>query len=134
MKIYNTKLLSVFFVSSLIATGITNAASSGSIVYINSVAHFDMIIRDGLVVADFGTNWCGPCKQMTKVIDDLAKEMQRVQFLKIDTDTLAALAARYNITSIPTFIFFKNGKQVFRCTGSRSKSTFKQEISARLLL
>lgn len=107
---------------------------AGSVTHISSMVQFDTEIGKGLVVADFGTNWCGPCKQMARIIDDLAREMQQIHFLKIDTDALSALAARYNITSIPTFIFFKNGKIVFRCTGSRNKNNFKQEISSRLLL
>jgi thioredoxin 1 len=127
------KLVFLLFASSIFVVNQAYAIV-GSVTHINSIEQFDTEISSGLVVADFGTNWCGPCKQMARIIADLAREMQQIHFLKIDTDALSALAARYNITNIPTFIFFKNGKLVFRCTGSRNKNNFKQEISSRLLL
>lgn len=99
----------------------------------SSITQFDELIKKELIVADFGASWCGPCRQMSSIVDALAKDMPSVHFLKIDIDTIPALATRYNITSIPTFLFFKQGIQVFRFTGARSKTVLQREISARLL-
>ncbi len=132
MIIYNKKLFLTVVLSTLFTACIVQEGK-GAVTHIGSIAQFDEIIKKNLIVADFGTSWCPPCKQMAKVVDELAREMPKVQFLKIDTDSIPALAGRYNITSIPTFLFFKEGKQVHRFTGARSKNNLKQEIDTRLL-
>jgi thioredoxin 2 len=62
------------------------------------------------VVVDFWAEWCGPCKMMAPVYEKVAAELEpRFRFLKVDTESEPALAAKYNIRSIPTLMLFKNG-------------------------
>lgn len=63
---------------------------------------------DKLVVIDFFAVWCGPCKMIGPKIEELAKELQDVVFLKVDVDECEEIAAEYQITSMPTFVFIKN--------------------------
>ncbi|KYN44617.1 Thioredoxin-2, partial [Trachymyrmex septentrionalis] len=67
---------------------------------------------NNLVVIDFFAVWCGPCKMIGPLIEELSKEMLDVVFLKIDVDECEDIAAKYEITSMPTFVFIKEGKVV----------------------
>ncbi|HEX3926379.1 MAG TPA: thioredoxin, partial [Gemmatimonadales bacterium] len=65
----------------------------------------------GLVVVDFWATWCGPCKMIAPTLDALAKEYAgRVKIAKLDVDTNQATSIKYNVRSIPTLLFFKDGK------------------------
>ncbi|MDQ3073633.1 MAG: thioredoxin [Bacteroidota bacterium] len=82
---------------------------------------FGEIIREAKVpvLVDFYANWCGPCKAMAPVLEDIAGSMgDRVKILKIDTDTNKEAAAKFSIQGIPTFILFKDGRQVWRGSGA----------------
>ncbi|XP_011137851.1 thioredoxin-2 isoform X2 [Harpegnathos saltator] len=65
---------------------------------------------DKLVVIDFFAIWCGPCKMIGPKVAELAKEMEDVIFLKVDVDECEDVAAQYQISSMPTFVFIKNSK------------------------
>ncbi|XP_050450050.1 thioredoxin-2-like isoform X2 [Cataglyphis hispanica] len=71
-----------------------------------------------LVVIDFFAVWCGPCKMIGPLIEELSKEMQDVIFLKVDVDECEDIAAEYEITSMPTFIFIKEGKVLETFSGA----------------
>lgn len=74
------------------------------------------------VVVDFFATWCGPCKAMSPIFDELAQEYKdKVKFVKIDVDQNQDLAGQYNIFSIPTFLIFKDGKVVNQLTGAVGK-------------
>jgi len=78
------------------------------------------------VLVDFWASWCLPCKSMEPVIAELAEEYAgRVKIGKLNVDQNPAIAARYDIQGVPTFILFKAGKVVERCTGAQSKSQLK---------
>ena len=65
------------------------------------------------VVVDFWATWCGPCKMISPIVDQVAKEVAGVAKVgKVNVDEASALATRYNIRSIPTLLFFKNGEVV----------------------
>ncbi|CAK9805278.1 Trx-2 [Anthophora plagiata] len=72
---------------------------------------------DKLVIVDFFAVWCGPCKMFAPHFDALAQEMKDVVFLKVDVDECEELNVAFHITSMPTFIFIKNGKEVDRLSG-----------------
>ena len=84
------------------------------------------------VLVDFWAAWCGPCKVMAPVIDELANEMPQMTFGKVNVDEHSMLAQRFNILSIPTFIVFKGGQVVDQFTGSMSKEAFKARLEKYL--
>merc|ERR1711976_314847 len=67
---------------------------------------------DKLVVVDFFATWCGPCKVIGPKIDEMAKAMKNVLFLKVDVDEAEDVATEYNITAMPTFLFMKKGNKL----------------------
>lgn len=78
------------------------------------------------VMVDFWANWCGPCKAIAPTIDELAKESEgHFKVGKVNIDEESALAKDFNIMSIPTMITFKDGKQVEKVIGARSKADLK---------
>ena len=81
------------------------------------------------IVVDFWAEWCGPCKQIAPVLDELATEYDgKVKVAKVNIDDFQDLAARFRINSIPTFLFFKNGQVVDQVVGLRSKKDFKLKL------
>ena len=81
-----------------------------------------------LVLVDFWATWCGPCKMQAPAIDALCQERADLKVCKINVDEQFELAVRYQISSIPTVMFFKNGKAVRRVVGLRSKAELEQII------
>ena len=73
---------------------------------------------DSLVVLDFTATWCGPCQRIAPAFDAMAKEMPHVRFLKVDVDELGELAAEMGVTSMPTFLFFRNGESIAQLRGA----------------
>ncbi len=71
--------------------------------------NFDKEIESGVVVVDFFATWCGPCKMLAPVMEEVEREMVDVKFLKIDVDQEEELARRFGVMSIPTIIVFKDG-------------------------
>ena len=82
------------------------------------------------VLIDFWASWCGPCKMMSPVVDEIAEEFgETIKVCKINIDEERNLAAKYNVMSIPTFIALKNGKEVGRTIGVQEK----EEITRMLI-
>lgn len=73
------------------------------------------------VLVDFYADWCGPCKMLTPVIDELAAEHPAVKVVKLNVDNAPEIASRYGVMSIPTLIIFKNGQAVNQTVGYTSK-------------
>jgi len=84
------------------------------------------------VVVDLWAEWCGPCKMMAPVFEALSKEMTNVKFVKLDVDSNQEIASKYNILGIPTFLIFKNGKEVLRQVGAMPKDQLKAKIQSVL--
>lgn len=83
----------------------------------------EVLNSDIPVLVDFYATWCGPCKMMSPIVEEIAKEMEgKVKVLKIDTDEEQQLAIKYGIMSIPTFIIFKNGKIEKTLIGMQDKT------------
>lgn len=74
------------------------------------------------VLIDFYATWCGPCKMMSPIVEEIAKELEgKIKVFKVDTDEEKDLAIKYGIMSIPTFMVFKNGKVEKTAVGMRDK-------------
>jgi thioredoxin 1 len=89
----------------------------------------EVLNKPGIVLVDFYADWCGPCKMVAPILDELAKEQPDVAFVKVDVDKENALSDQYSITSLPTFLIFKGGKVVSQFIGAQGKETFQQQIS-----
>ena len=74
------------------------------------------------VLVDFFANWCGPCKMLSPIVDEVAKENEQIKVVKIDVDNAQDLAAKYGVMSIPTLVVIKNGKETNRSVGLIDKS------------
>ena len=81
----------------------------------------EVLNSDKPVLVDFFAVWCGPCKMVSPIIDEIAEERQDIKVCKVNVDEAPALAERFSVASIPTLAVFKNGELV-RCeTGARPK-------------
>ena len=90
--------------------------------HINSAAEFDSAIKEGIVLVDFFATWCGPCKMLSPVLEEVANENPNIAVLKIDVDEVGELAARYGIQAIPTLMLFKNGQRIETRMGYQNKN------------
>ena len=83
---------------------------------------FNNVIKEGVVFVDFFANWCGPCKMLSPIIDEVSNEITDIKFIKVDVDASPEIAQTYNIMSIPTLIIFKDGTPIAKQMGLIPKS------------
>ena len=88
---------------------------------------FDELIEKGTVLIDFYADWCGPCKMMSPIVDEMSKEVD-IKVVKVNVDNAVEVAKKYGIMSIPTFIVFKDGNEYKKHIGMCEKSTLLELI------
>ena len=95
---------------------------------------FDELLQsEKLVIVDFWATWCGPCRMLSPLLDEVEAEMEdKIEVIKVNVDDADEIAMRYRIMSIPTLLFFKNGEMVDRTVGAMPKSTLVDKINANL--
>lgn len=93
----------------------------------------DVLQSDVPVFADFWAEWCGPCRMVGPMVEELAGDYEgRVKFVKVNVDQAGAIAQKYNIFSIPTLMLFKKGEMVSQQVGAASKDSYRGMIDRAL--
>ncbi len=88
----------------------------------------EVLESDKKVLVDFYADWCGPCKRLSPIIEEIAGEEEQVKFVKLNIDDAQDIAIEYQIMSIPTLVIFENGKEVNRSVGLIDKEKLKELI------
>ncbi len=92
---------------------------------------FDKNVATGVTLVDFYADWCGPCRMLSPVLEDVAKELKgKAKIAKLDIDNSQKIAAHYQVMSVPTMILFKDGKEVNRLIGLRDAEGVKKFIDS----
>lgn len=87
---------------------------------------FDALIKEGVIVIDFFAEWCGPCRTLAPVLEEVAGELSgKVKFAKLDIDKNHVTAKAHQVTSVPTIILYKDGEEVNRLVGLRDAGALK---------
>lgn len=90
-------------------------------------ANFSGDIATGVILVDFHADWCGPCRMLAPVLEEVAKEVVgKAMIGKVDIDSEQKTASKFQITSVPTMIIFKDGKEEQRIVGLRTKDEIKK--------
>ena len=96
-------------------------------------ANVEEVTKEGVSMVDFWAPWCGPCRMIAPVIEELAADFEgKANICKVNTDEEQDLAVKYGIRSIPTILFMKNGEVVDQMVGASSKQAFTDKINSLL--
>ena len=93
----------------------------------------ELLQSEKLVIVDFWATWCGPCRMLTPILDEVEEEMpDQIQVVKVNVDDADEIAAQFRIMSIPTLLFIKNGEIVEKTVGAMPKNVLVEKINANL--
>ncbi len=96
--------------------------------------NFDELLQDSkLVIVDFWATWCGPCRMISPILDEVEEEMpDKITVVKVNVDDADEIAGRFRIMSIPTLLYFKDGQMVDKTVGAMPKHALIEKINANL--
>jgi thioredoxin 1 len=95
----------------------------------NTSFEHEVLKSDQVVLVDFWAPWCGPCRMVAPILEDIAKEYSKVKVVKVNVDESPGLAGEYGVMSIPTMIVFKEGKVVDKLVGALPKPAMVSKIT-----
>lgn len=91
--------------------------------------NFGSYISTGKVLVDFFANWCGPCKMLSPILEEISEERTETKIVKVNVDECESLARQFGVMSIPTLILFKDGKEIDKKIGFMSKEDLNEWIN-----
>jgi len=95
--------------------------------------NFDSTVGEGVSLVDFWAPWCGPCRMLSPVIDELATDFEgKANICKVNTDEQQDLAVKYGVRSVPTILIMKNGEIVDQVIGAQPKQALAEKINGQL--
>ncbi len=93
----------------------------------------EVVNNNGITVVDFFANWCGPCRKLSPILEEVEQELlSKVKFTKINTDENLEMAKKYQVSGLPTLLLFKNGEPTERMVGLMPKSSIITNIEKHL--
>ncbi len=93
----------------------------------------EVVNNDGITVVDFFANWCGPCRKLSPILEEVEQELSsKVKFAKINTDENLEMAKKYQVSGLPTLLVFKNGEPAERMVGIMRKSSIITNIEKHI--
>ena len=98
-----------------------------AVIHANS-NNFNELIKDGIVIVDMFATWCGPCKMLGPVVEELSNKYDNIKFIKVDVDECEDVARQYGVMSIPTIIKFQDGQELDRKVGYMNINDFENWI------
>jgi len=94
---------------------------------------FDAFIKEGVVLVDFSADWCMPCLMMAPIVEELSEKFEgKIKFGKVDVGENQEIAQKFNVSSIPNFILFKDGEVVEQFVGSMSSEELENKLKKHL--
>lgn len=91
---------------------------------------FESEIENGMTVVDYWAAWCGPCRMLAPILDEVANELDSIKFAKVNVDEEESVASKAGVRGLPTLVLYKDGKEVDRIVGLMQKDQLSQRIKS----